>query len=130
MDTEIEECGLPHWLVSRRAWSNMDSSLTIKTIRGSTRGINMFFVSQSNPSPNARIIDQHLITRQKARSKQSTQGWNKFNDKSSRKLDMHARRIENFVKSQITCHKILATNNTNNNQKKSAKLIAYQKLGW
>ena len=125
VDTEIEECGLPHWLVSRKTWSNMDSSLTIETIRGSTRGINMV-VKYNNSNPT-HSIKEYWEARKRTKSKQATSEWKKINDQN---LNTNTSPQPNSIKSQVTCHTILASNTTNGKYPQFAKLIAYQKLGW
>lgn len=127
MDTEIEECGLPHWLVSRKMWSNMDSSLTIETIKGSTRGINMVVNNNSNPSHS---INQHWNSRKNTRKNKVTKSkWNKFNEKN-REFDVRTSVLQASIKSQITCHTLLKSNPLNSRYPSYVKLIAYQKLGW
>ena len=124
MDTEIEECGLPNWLVSRKNWSNMDSSLTLKTIKGSTRGINMVV-------NRARSMNKSVNTRKaERRHKQMESNRNKFYG-NRRQFNAKTGTHEISVVSQITCHTILSSDTApDKKHPKNIKLIAYQKLGW
>ena len=129
MDTEIEECGLPYWLVSRKTWSNMDNSLRINTIKGSTRGVNMIVLN--NKSNRSNSINQYWKTRKNSRKERIGKGnWKKlYNDR--RQLDAKIGRNEVTIESQITCHTLLKKNEALDSQyPSSVKLIAYQKLGW
>ena len=129
MDTEIEECGLPHWLVSRKTWSNMDTSLRINTIKGSTRGVNMIVLN--NKSNRSNSINQYWKARKNSRKERIGKGnWKKlYNDR--RQLDAKIGRNEVTIESQITCHTLLKKNDVLDcPELSSVKLIAYQKLGW
>ena len=129
MDTEIEECGLPYWLVSRKTWSNMDNSLRINTIKGSTRGVNMIVLN--NKSNRSNSINQYWKTRKNSRKERIGKGnWKKlYNDR--RQLDAKIGRNEVTIESQITCHTLLKKNDVlDSSELSSVKLIAYQKLGW
>ena len=129
MDTEIEECGLPHWLVSRKTWSNMDTSLRINTIKGSTRGVNMIVLN--NKSNRSNSINQYWKARKNSRKERIGKGnWKKlYNDR--RQLDAKIGRNEVTIESQITCHTLLKKNDVLDSLELSTvKLIAYQKLGW
>ena len=129
MDTEIEECGLPHWLVSRKTWSNMDSSLKINTIKGSTRGVNM--VVLNNKSNRSNAINQYWKTRKNSRKERIGKGnWKKLYN-NRRQYDARTGMNEVAIESQITCHTLLKKNEALDSQyPSSVKLIAYQKLGW
>ena len=129
MDTEIEECGLPYWLVSRKTWSNMDNSLRINTIKGSTRGVNMIVLN--NKSNRSNSINQYWKARKNSRKERIGKGnWKKlYNDR--RQLDAKIGRNEVTIESQITCHTLLKKNDVlDSSELSSVKLIAYQKLGW
>lgn len=129
MDTEIEECGLPYWLVSRKTWSNMDNSLRINTIKGSTRGVNMIVLN--NKSNRSNSINQYWKARKNSRKERIGKGnWKKlYNDR--RQLDAKIGRNEVTIESQITCHTLLKKNDVlDSPELSSVKLIAYQKLGW
>ena len=129
MDTAIEECGLPHWLVSRTTWSNMDSSLTIKTIKGSTRGINM--VVNNNYYNRSHSINQYWKGRKPTRKKvMQTSKWKKVFNDNLRQYDAKTRIRQAAVESQITCHTIMKSDALNPKYPPIVKLIAYQKLGW
>ena len=129
MDTEIEECGLPYWLVSRKTWSNMDNSLRINTIKGSTRGVNMIVLN--NKSNRSNAINQNGKVRKNSRKERIGKGnWKKFYN-NRREYDAKSGMNEAAIESQITCHTLLKQNDVLDNQHQtSVKLIAYQKLGW
>ena len=124
VDTQMDECGLPNWLVSRQSWSNMDTSLIIETIRGSTRSINMIaYYNRSIPSYatyQQRISNKRMGKGRGAMKFNDINGY--FNSRESIK--------PNAIKSRITCHKILQSNITTNNHGAFTRLVAYQKLGW
>ena len=129
MDTAIEECGLPHWLVSRTTWSNMDSSLTIKTIKGSTRGINM--IVNNNYYNHSHSINQYWKGRKPTRKERTEKSkWKKLFNDNRRQFDTKTRTHQAEVESQITCHTILKSDVLNTKYPSNVKLIAYQKLGW
>ena len=129
MDTEIEECGLPHWLVSRKAWSNMDNSLRINTIKGSTRGVNMIVLN--NKSNRSNAINQNWKVRKNSRKERIGKGnWKKLYN-NRRLYESNIGMNDAAIESQITCHTLLKQNDVLNNQHQDiVKLVAYQKLGW
>ena len=137
MDTEIEECGLPHWLVDRMRWSNMDNSLRIESIKGSTRRVNMIV---NNDLSNTHSTYQHWNTRTSKKLKSKSQNsFQKSINKKRRKSkdhnwsydksdapDLH----EDPISSQITCHTIVEDEHFRKERLPKVKLTAYQKLGW
>ena len=50
VDTAMEECGLPDWLVSRQSWVSMGGQFRLEI--GSRRQLNMTKYSAYNPNQN------------------------------------------------------------------------------
>ena len=121
----MDECGLPNWLVSRQRWSNMDTSLTIETIRGSTRSINM--IAYYNKSIPFYSTYQHRSSTKRLGKDLASTKVNGANGYFDRKKSINPSAA---IKSRITCHKILQSNVATENRHGFTRLVAYQKLGW
>ena len=120
----MEECGLPSWLVSHQSWSNMDASLRLQRIIGSTRSMKFvrYFNIKSTPvqTTHTKVFNRK---RRQRRPGRITNNGEQFYEGSNRNT--------NYISSQITCHKIVQSNGTSGNQSPTyTKLVAYQKVGW
>ena len=110
VDTELKECGLPSWLVSRPMWTTMDSRMQLEMRGGGSRRFTLTTTRRKRKS-RKRLLDKldKLDKLDNREDEHGTEGGGGETDK---------------VSSHMTCHNIVHQNAT------FVKLVVYQKLEW